>query len=781
MAERAFIVLLIVFMVLSLVHHSAQLQPSQYEALLRIKQQLNFPAELDSWSDNTDFCNSEPNPSLTLVCYEDNLTQLHVAGDTSFSFPQLSEDFSTVALFSNLLSLPNLKVLSLVSLGLKGNLPALIGKLTSLEIVNVSSNYFDGPIPREISYLKNLQTLVMDDNRFTGQVPSWLGSSLPALCVLSMKNNSLSGSLPTTLSLSANLRILVLSGNLLSGVVPHLNNLSNLQVVDLEGNKLGPNFPRLPTRLVNLVLRKNNFKFVKLHELGSFFQLQKLDISMNQFMVPFSQSLFSLPSLTYLDVSGNKFTGKLFKDTPCSPGLSYVNLSENRLTGDLPHCLQYVKNNRTVLFSGNCFSSERYQHQHPPSFCHIEALAVPILPHKQQKKVTSRAVLASSMVGGIVGGMVLLGLVFLVVRRERRKRKSDKVPHTRLIMEKVSPASTLKVLKDASNISETRKLGPVGLPPYRTFVLDELREATNDFSTSNLIVENSNGQVYRGWLTDGTLVAIRCVKMKKKHSVHTYTHHLELIAKLRHIHLVSAIGHCFDCYQDDSSVNKILIVFEHVANGSLRSLISEGNVAQKLTWKQRLAAAIGIGRGIQFLHTGLVPGIYANQLKITDILMDHDYHVKISKYNLPLLDETRKLDNGAISFTGSKEKDGSALRLNEKDDIHDFGVILLEMMVGRAINSVDDVSVSFDILKVNLNAEEPAQRSSVDPAIHNECSDPSLKIMMELCVKCLSSVPSDRPSIEDVLWNLQFAAQVQDSWVRDSSSSSNQGSPIHLT
>lgn len=45
---------------------------------------------------------------------------------------------------------------------------------------------------------------------------------------------------------------------------------------------------------------------------------------------------------------------------------------------------------------------------------------------------------------------------------------------------------------------------------------------------------------------------------------------------------------------------------------------------------------------------------------------------------------------------------------------------------------------------------------------------------MDLCVKCLS----DAPSIEDVLWNMQFAAQVQESWRRDANS--NQGSPLNV-
>lgn len=58
-----------------------------------------------------------------------------------------------------------------------------------------------------------------------------------------------------------------------------------------------------------------------------------------------------------------------------------------------------------------------------------------------------------------------------------------------------------------------------------------------------------------------------------------------------------------------------------------------------LTWEQRISVAVGLAKGIQFLHTGIVPGVYHNNLKITDILLDNNLAAKISSYNLPLLVE----------------------------------------------------------------------------------------------------------------------------------------------
>lgn len=81
-------------------------------------------------------------------------------------------------------------------------------------------------------------------------------------------------------------------------------------------------------------------------------------------------------------------------------------------------------------------------------------------------------------------------------------------------------------------------------------------------------------QMHRGQLKDGLLVAIRSVKMNRSYSTQDFMHNIEQISKYRHRHLVSVLGHCFECYLDDSSVSSIFVVFEYVPNGTLKSWIS---------------------------------------------------------------------------------------------------------------------------------------------------------------------------------------------------------------
>lgn len=684
------------------------------------------------------------------MCYEDSITQLHIVGNSG-----VPPTFSTDYFFATVASISSLKVLSLVSLGFSGPLPESIGQLSSLEILNASSNYFSGSIPASLSSLRSLQTLILDHNKFSGEVPGWVGF-LPVLAVLSLKNNSLSGYLPNSLTRLESLRIFSLSKNHLSGQVPDLHNLTNLQVLELEDNHFGPDFPGLHNKVVTLVLRNNSFHSGIPADLVTYHQLQKLDLSFNGFVGPFLPSLLSSPPMNYLDISHNKFTGMLFENMSCHAELAYVDLSSNLLTGALPTCLNLSSESRIVLYARNCMSNKE-QEQHPFNFCHNEALAVKILPRDDVKHQRhDKEVLASSTTGGVVGGIAIVGLVFLFVKRVYSKDDVKK-PQTRILVKNLSSVNTVKLLSDARYISQTMKLG-ASLPNYRTFSLEELKEATNNFDASNLLSEDSNSQMYKGKLNDGSLVAIRSSKVRKKISQRTFTHHIELISKLRHNHLISALGHCFDCCQDDSSTSRIFNIFEFVPNGTLRDYIS-GIPENKLKWPQRIGAAIGVARGIQFLHTGIVPGVFPNNLKTTDVVLDHDLLVKLCSYNLPLLTGGSV---GAAVSSGTKQNFGTRDRHEDKEDIYDLGVILVEIIFGRPVVK-NEVIVSKDLLKVSMTVDDVARRNIVDPAINKECSDESLKIMMEICIRCLSKEPSDRPSVDDVLWNLQFAAQVRES------------------
>ena len=85
---------------------------------------------------------------------------------------------------------------------------------------------------------------------------------------------------------------------------------------------------------------------------------------------------------------------------------------------------------------------------------------------------------------------------------------------------------------------------------------------------------SSSCQMYLGKLSNGASVTIRSLKVKRNQSSQSFNRHIETISRLRHRHLVSALGHCFEYDLDESTVTQLYLVFEYVQNGNLRSRIS---------------------------------------------------------------------------------------------------------------------------------------------------------------------------------------------------------------
>ncbi|CAL5418228.1 unnamed protein product [Camellia sinensis] len=103
-----------------------------------------------------------------------------------------------------------------------------------------------------------------------------------------------------------------------------------------------------------------------------------------------------------------------------------------------------------------------------------------------------------------------------------------------------------------------------------------------------------------------------------------------------------------------------------------------------LKWPQRMGIVVGIARGIQFLHSGITLGMYGNDLKIENILLDKTLTAKISSYNISLPSKV-----GSESPLNGQDNPNklSSTESAEKNDIYQLGVILLEVISGKPITS----------------------------------------------------------------------------------------------
>ncbi|XP_068648601.1 probable LRR receptor-like serine/threonine-protein kinase At1g14390 [Aristolochia californica] len=701
---------------------SGRLSSSEAQTLFRFRSQLEYPPVIKWWSRYTDFCSLPSSPSLTIVCTENRITELTVTGDKGppppppsldstrsaqpfhVSQQSLSSRFSIDSLFTTLSKLHSLEVLSLVSLGLWGPFPVKTSRFSTLRVLNLSSNFIYGQIPQQVSSLSSLQSLVLDNN-------------------------------------------------LLNGTVPDFGGLTGLQELDLGNNLLGPELPSLGNKLVSVILKSNRFRSSIPSQLKNFNELQKFDVSSNKIVGPIPP-LFSLPQIQYVNLAGNQLSGALPSNIICNNELGYVDLSHNLLIGKLPACIRSNFSNRVVFYSWNCLSSVDSVHQHPHSSCHEEAIAA-VAPPITKKASKNKLVLVLVICGASIGCLIVLGILGWIIFRKMVSQNADKALVHKSVTQKAPMQVPSRMVADNRHMSQGVKLGAMGLPPYTVLTLEELEEATNNFDPSNLIGEESKGQMYRGWMRDGSVVMIRCVKLGLKFSHQNLMQYMEFISKIRHRHVVSILGHHIDS-------NSIYLVFESVSNGTLRSHLTGRQNQEMSKWPQRVSTVIGIARGIQFLHTGLVPAIFGNDLKIDNIVLDENLIAKINGYNLPLPSKDK------IPKAGSESPNRSDnIRSNsdgEKEDIYQLGVILIQIVTGNPISSKKEVEAMKQKLERSLADGPKKLQAAIDSSMRGAFVYESVRNAVEIALNCLSTDINKRPSVDDILWNLQYCIQIQDGW-----------------
>ncbi|KAJ4878556.1 Leucine-rich repeat protein kinase family protein [Raphanus sativus] len=559
----------------------------------------------------------------------------------------------------------------------------------------------------------------------------------------------------TTLSRLKSLRVLTLASLGIWGHLPEkLHRLTSLEYLDLSNNFL---FGSVPPKLAEMV-KLETFRFDHNFFNGtlpswfdSFANLKVLSFKSNELFGELHSSLLTLSTLEYIDLRANSLSGSLPGDLKCGSKLWFVDISDNKLTGNVPRCLS----GKQVRVNGNCLSLEKQQH--PVSFCvkevraeeHAEAEAEAEAANRPGEGGWKKGALVGLIIGVSMAALVLLCGVFILLRRKGVTKRH--MSHKTVQDSRPSIGFSSEILSNARYISETAKIGTEDLPVCRQFTLEEIVQATKNFDKTAVLGESSlYGTLYKGTLENGTKVAIRCLPSSKKYSIRNLKLRLDLLAKLRHPNLVCLLGHCIDCGgKDDYSVEKVFLIYEYIPNGNFQSCLSDDSWGKSMNWSERLTVLTGVAKAVHYLHTGVIPGFFSNRLKTNNVLLNQHRFAKLSDYGLSIVSEaTRHNTEIAKSWQMSRLE----------DDVYSFGLILLQAIVGPSVSAREEAFLRDEL--ASLESEE-GRRRMVNPTVQATCRNGSLIRVITLMNKCVSPESLSRPSFEDILWNLQYASQLQ--------------------
>ncbi|XVF18516.1 hypothetical protein REPUB_Repub11eG0028700 [Reevesia pubescens] len=282
----------------------------------------------------------------------------------------------------------------------------------------------------------------------------------------------------------------------------------------------------------------------------------------------------------------------------------------------------------------------------------------------------------------------------------------------------------------------------------------EIKRITEGFN--NKLGQGGYGSVFKGKLRSGKLVAIKLLSTSKANG-QDFINEVATIGRIHHVNVVQLIGFCVEG-------TKQALIYDFMPNGSLDKMIFSTE-SSNLSWEKMFEIAIGVARGVEYLHRGCEMQILHFDIKPHNILLDENFNPKVSDFGLAKL---YSVDDSIVSLTAARGTIGYMAPelfykniggISYKVDVYSFGMMLMEI-VGRRKNLNAFAEHSSQIYFPSWIYDQFDKGENIELGGVTKTETKIVRKMVIVAFWCIQINPTHRPSMNKVLEMLESEVEL---------------------